>query len=129
MPNLQQLRSSLHFRNLLCWQEAHALALMVYKTTENFPRQEQFGLASQLRRAATSVTSNIAEGYGRQSVADKLHFYTMARGSLLEIQSQVVLARDLGYLKISEEEEFLSRSILAHKLINGLIAKMRTKQC
>ena len=86
-----------------------------------------FGLASQMQRAAVSVTSNIAEGFSRQSNKDKSHFYTMALGSLTELQNELLLARDLAYIT---NEKFLSvadQSVKIHKLINGLIKYLRNR--
>src|ERR1035437_1229381 len=86
------------FNDLKAWQEAHALVLMVYKCTESFPDKEKFGLTNQLRRAVISVTSNIAEGFGRQTSKEKIQFYYHSNGSLLEIKSQLFAGRDLKYL-------------------------------
>ena len=73
------------FTDLIAWQEAHKLALIVYKTTKKFPENEKFGLVSQMRRSAVSITSNIAEGFSRVSKKEKLQFYAIARGSLTEL--------------------------------------------
>ena len=82
--NYQKIKT---FRDLISWQEGHNLVLMIYEVTKTFPREEAFGLTTQLRRAAVSCTSNIAEGFSRLTANDKAHFYTMALGSLTEIQS------------------------------------------
>ena len=87
-----------HFKDLFVWQKAHELTLLVYKITDLFPRKEQFSLVDQMRRAAISIGSNIAEGFSRLSVPDKVHFFSMAKGSLTELQNQVFVARDVGYL-------------------------------
>jgi four helix bundle protein len=86
------------FRKLIAWKEAHMLALMIYKETQKFPDHEKFGLTSQLRRASSSVSANIAEGSGRSSVKDKAHFYIIARGSLVETDNFLELAHDLKYI-------------------------------
>lgn len=86
------------FRDLIVWQKAHRLTLSVYKVTKDFPSHEQYGLTSQMRRAAVSIASNIAEGFGRSSAKDKDHFYVMASASVRELQSQLSLASDLGYI-------------------------------
>ncbi len=86
------------FRDLVVWQEAHALTLLVYRSTETFPAHERFGLISQMRRAAMSVPANIVEGFRRRGVSDKLRFYNMAEGSLAELEYFIILAADLGYL-------------------------------
>jgi four helix bundle protein len=86
------------FTDLVVWQRAHALALAVYHLTATFPKAELFSLTSQLRRAAVSVSANIAEGYKRWTPADQRHFFTMAAGSLAETQALLILSKDLGYL-------------------------------
>lgn len=87
-----------HFTQLIVWQRAHQLTVAVYRLTERFPRSEVFGLTSQLRRAAVSVSANIAEGFKRQTPADQRHFYTIAAGSLAEAEALLIVARDVGYL-------------------------------
>jgi four helix bundle protein len=86
------------FSDLIVWQEAHKLCLIIYKETVTFPKHELFGLTSQMRRASISITSNIAEGFGRRSYKEKCQFYYHSYGSLTEIQSQLLLARDLHYI-------------------------------
>ena len=115
------------FEDLLAWQKARFLAKEVYKMTREFPKDEQFGLTSQMRRAATSVTANIAEGFSRQTLADKTHFYAMALGSLTELQSFLYNALDVGYLKESERGNLYNQSIMAHKLLTGLIKSTKRR--
>ncbi|HLB66068.1 MAG TPA: four helix bundle protein [Candidatus Saccharimonadales bacterium] len=116
------------FTDLTTWQKAHSLVLMIYKATENFPKQEQFGLTSQLRRAAVSITSNIAEGFSRQTTADKAHFYDMALGSCTEAQNQLMLARDLKFLSVNAFKTMADLSVEVHKLLNGLIKAVRSSK-
>ena len=85
------------YRNLIVWIEAKNLTVLIYQLTENFPRSEEFGLKSQLRRAAVSVMSQIAEGWIRRSTKDKLRYLEIAEGSLLELESQGEVAREVGY--------------------------------
>jgi four helix bundle protein len=85
------------FRDLVVWQRAVELCLALYKLTQEFPREEVYGLTSQLRRAGVSVASNIAEGFGRRSRPDYRSFLRVARGSVLEVQTQLVIARQLHY--------------------------------
>jgi four helix bundle protein len=85
------------FRDLVVWQRAVELSLAIYKLTSAFPSTEQFGLTNQLRRAAVSIASNIAEGYGRSSKGEYLQFLGHARGSNCEVQTQLVIARGLGF--------------------------------
>ncbi len=85
------------FEDLSVWQKAHELTLMVYRMTARFPREEQFGLVSQMRRAAVSVPANIAEGFKKRSRPDKVRFYNISQGSLEELRYYLILSRDLGY--------------------------------
>ncbi len=109
------------FSDLIAWQEGHKLVIGVYRQTEIFPSEEKFSLTSQIRRSAVSITSNIAEGFGRQSSKDKTHFYIMARGSVLELQNQLLIARDISLLTKLNFKQLAESSISVHKLINGLI--------
>src|SRR5437763_1392059 len=86
------------FTDLLAWKESHRLALMIYRITEKFPDKEIYSLVSQMRRCSVSITSNIAEGFSRQGIKEKIQFYYMAKGSLTELQSQLLIARDLKYM-------------------------------
>ncbi len=92
-----------HFTHLIAWQKNHKLTLKIYKVTRKFPKEELFGLISQIRRAAVSITANIAEGYGRFHSKDRIRFYLHARGSSTELQNHLILAHDLDYIT---EEEF-----------------------
>lgn len=110
-----------HFTHLIAWQKNHCLVLEIYKLTNNFPREELFGIIQQLRRAVCSITANIAEGYGRYHHKDKIKFYIMARGSSAEVQNFLIVAKDLSYVT---EEEFNRIKIISHegyKLICGLV--------
>ena len=109
------------FTDLRAWQEGHKLVLEIYKLTKQFPKEEQFGLTSQLRRAAVSFTSNSAEGFSRSSYKDKSKFYTMALGSLTEVQSQLLIARDIGYITRREFDDVAQQTVVASKITNGLI--------
>jgi four helix bundle protein len=113
------------FTDLNAWKEAHKLVLGVYKLTKTFPNDEQFALTSQMRRAVVSISSNIAEGFSRQTKADKLHFYTMAHGSLTEIQNQLLVSRDIGYAKAAEIQSLADQTVVTHKLLNGLMKALR----
>jgi four helix bundle protein len=95
----EERRTTQRFEDLIVWQKAHALVLSVYKASASFPPHEQYCLRSQLRRAAISVPANIAEGYAKQSKADKARFYNIAQGSLEEVRYYLILSGDLGYMK------------------------------
>lgn len=115
------------FTDLDAWKEAHKLVLFVYKQTKLFPDEEKFGLISQMRRASVSITSNIAEGFGRHSAKDKANFYTMAKTSLAELQNQFLIAQDLGYVDSSTYSDFDNRRVQVDKLLAGLIKSAATK--
>lgn len=109
------------FKDLVAWQEGHKLVLLIYKATDNFPAKETYSLIDQMRRAAVSITSNIAEGFSRRGPKDKVKFYYMAQGSLTEIQNQIIVAKDIHYLALKPFNEIWEQSIITHKLINGII--------
>lgn len=114
------------FRNLKVWQKAHALTLAVYKATQRFPRDELFALTQQLRRAAVSVPSNIAEGCGRSSNADFARFLWMANGSAKEVDYQLLLAKDLGYLDESTSAELVILLDEVKRMLASLIRSVET---
>ncbi len=89
------------FEDLVVWQKAHEFVLAAYRMTQSFPRSEVYGLVSQFRRAAVSIAANIAEGFRKRGVADKLRFYNIAEGSMEECRYYLILARDLGYADVS----------------------------
>jgi four helix bundle protein len=97
----------------------------IYRLTATFPREEMFGLTSQIRRASVSIPSNIAEGKGRYSQRDFLHFLMQARGSVNEVETQFLLAQDLGYLPDKQTDQLLSQSKELGKILNGLISSLR----
>ena len=109
------------FRDLKCWQKAFDLTVAVYAATRAFPKEELFALSNQLRRAAISVMSNIAEGKGRLSDKDSLRFFGNARGSLFEIESQIDIAERLRYISAVDARAIRSQTSEVGKLLNGLI--------
>lgn len=112
------------FVDLNAWRESHKYVLGIYKYTQNFPVSEQFGLTNQVRRAGVSITSNIAEGFSRATKADKMHFYTIAKGSLTETQNQLILARDIGYLRPEAFHKLADISVVSSKLLTGLMKSL-----
>jgi four helix bundle protein len=116
------------YRDLEVWQKSRRLASTLYRLTGDFPRSEMFGLTSQMRRASISVISNIAEGYGRRSSDDTIRFLVMARGSLLEIEAQTVVAIDLEFLPPSGGEDLIAKALEAVRLLNGLIRHHEQKR-
>lgn len=114
------------FTDLDAWKEGHQLVLMIYKITKFFPKEEMFGLVSQMRRSAISITSNIAEGFSRQSYKEKIQFYSIAQGSVTELQNQLLIAKDIGYISESKFQQIAEKTIIVHKLITGLIKRSKT---
>jgi len=112
---------------LLVWQRAHELVLKIYEITKEFPKEEQFGLTSQVRRAAVSIPSNIVEGKARNSVRDYLRFLLISRGSLEEVKYQLLLSRDLEYISNESYEITLTIADNVGKLLNGLIKSLEDK--
>ncbi len=115
------------FRELTVWQKSMQLATGIYRLTQGFPREETYGLSSQLRRAAVSIPSNIAEGHGRSGVGEYRQFLWIARGSNFELQTQLEIARDLkmGDPKLLKDSEALSQEV--GKMIYALLDKLRPK--
>ncbi|MBL7078088.1 four helix bundle protein [Candidatus Shapirobacteria bacterium] len=110
-----------NFSDLDAWKINHRLVLDVYKTTKDFPKDERYGIINQLRRAASSITANVAEGWGRYHYADRIRFYYNARGSSCEVQNFLVLSRDLGYLSSIDYQKLYLLATKGLKIINGLI--------
>ncbi|MGB7623641.1 MAG: four helix bundle protein [Terriglobia bacterium] len=108
------------YSDLIVWQKAMDLTSEVYSVTKCFPKDEIYGLTSQLRRAAVSVPSNIAEGQGRKSTSEFLHHLSIAYGSLLEMETQVMIAERLAYLEQQVVASLMTRTSEVGKLINGL---------
>jgi len=109
------------FLDLNSWKEAHKLVLLIYKVTDKFPSKEDYALTSQMRRAAVSVSSNIAEGFSRRGRKEKVLFYSMSLGSVTELQNQLLISKDVGYLNETETKIVSKQLVVVHKLINGLI--------
>jgi four helix bundle protein len=109
------------FTDLDVWKEGHRLVIITYRITKNFPKEEMFGLVSQLRRAVVSITSNIAEGFSRKSYTEKIQFYFMSLGSLSEVQNQFLISKDLGYLSKEEFDTAVEQTTMVSKLLNGII--------
>ena len=113
------------YRDLEVWQAAMRLVLDVYRETASFPKQEMFGLTSQLRRAAVSVASNIAEGKGRFSDRELSQFLSVSRGPVFEIETQVAISEELGFLAKPQSKELLNRCAELGRLLNGLMKAVR----
>jgi four helix bundle protein len=117
-----------NYRDLDVWKKSRALTADVYRVTRKFPRAEMFGLTSQMRRAAVSVPCNIAEAHGRRSNADITHFLLIARGSLLELETEALLACDLEFATEEEANRLLAGVTATVRPLNGLIYYYTKKQ-
>ena len=113
------------YQDLEAWQSAMTLVVEIYRNTANFPREEMFGLTSQLRRAAVSVASNIAEGKGRFSDRELSQFLSVARGSVFEIETQLAIALALEFLTAAQAQQLEDRCGEVGRLLNGLIKAVR----
>jgi four helix bundle protein len=113
------------YRDLIAWQKAFSLVTDVYRDTDLFPKRETYGLTGQIRRAAVSVVSNIAEGQGRNSRGEFEQFLGHVKGSLCELETQLLLGNALGYLPGSHLEELVARCDAVSRLINGLMQSLR----
>ena len=109
------------YRDLIAWQKAMHLVTAIYQPTSAFPREEIYGLTSQLRRAAVSVPSNIAEGQGRHGAPEFRHFLRQASGSVMEIETQILIAERLKFLNPEVAQELLAQCAEVGKILNGLI--------
>jgi four helix bundle protein len=114
-----------HFKKLIVWQKSINLVTEIYRITEQFPSSEIYGLTSQLRRASVSVPSNIAEGNTRRSKADYLQFLRIARGSCSEIETQIIISKNLGFIDDNTFETLSFNIIEISKMINGLINSLK----
>ena len=115
------------YEELDVWQKGVSLAIEVYKVTELFPRSEQFGLTGQIRRAATSIPANIAEGWGRGSTKEYIQFLLVARGSLLELETHLVISQKLNYVKEEQFEDLKMQTRRIGRMLNGLIQALRAR--
>ncbi|HBI16973.1 MAG: S23 ribosomal protein [Candidatus Moranbacteria bacterium GW2011_GWF2_34_56] len=114
------------FTDLNAWKEGHKLVLMIYKITKSFPEDEKFGLVSQMRRCAVSITSNIAEGFSRRGNKEKIQFYYIAAGSITELQNQLLISRDTNILDNLKFQEIAKQTTIVQRIINGLIKSTKS---
>ena len=111
------------FRDLTVWQKAHQLTLEIYKVTKDFPNEEKFGLVSQMRRAASSIPANIAEGFTKRGKKDKINFYNISQGSLEELKYFLILSKDLNYIRDEKPLYELGEEI--GKMLHSLILSIQ----
>lgn len=114
------------FTDLIVWKEGHMLVLSVYEITKKFPKEETYSMIDQMRRAASSITANIAEGFGRQTYKEKIQFFYISKGSLTELNNFLLIAKDLHYISEKTFEEISERAVVVEKLLHGLINKSKT---
>ena len=112
------------FRNLKVWEKAHQLTLALYRITASFPREEAYGLTSQIRRAASSIASNIAEGCGREGDAELARFCIIARGSASELEYELLLARDLKLIQLKDYETLSEQTVEIKRMLTVLVQKL-----
>lgn len=117
-----------NFYDLDAWKEGHELVINIYGITKSFPSEEKFGITSQLKRAASSITANIAEGFERYHFNDKIRFYYQARGSFSEVQNFLILSRDLKFIEEDVCIKMLDKCNSVGRLINGLIRSIENQK-
>lgn len=123
---MSEVRKIKSFTDLEAWRKGHQLVLVIYEITRQFPKDEIFGLISQMRRCVVSITCNIAEGFSRRTWREKIQFYSIACGSLTELQNQLLIARDVGYLSNEKFHEIANLTIEVQRIVGGLIKKSKT---
>lgn len=114
------------FTDLNVWKEGHKLVLMIYKITKNFPQEETYSIVDQMRRAAASITANIAEGFGRQTYKEKVQFYYVAKGSLSELKNFILIAKDVNYLSDGNFKILVEQANIVDQILQGFIKKTKT---
>jgi len=117
-----------NFKGLKVWQKSYQLCLELYENTKNFPREEKYGLSSQMRRAAISIPSNIAEGYGRKTIPDYVRCLYIAYGSTCELETQILLSGDLKYLNEDSENILLEKIKEVERMLMALIKSLKSKK-
>jgi four helix bundle protein len=115
------------FRKQKVWEKSHQLTLAIYKASEDFPREELYGLTSQIRRASSSIPANIAEGCGKNGEAELARFFQMARGSASELEYHLLLARDLDFLPVSEYERLTKELGEMQRMLASFINKLKAQ--
>ncbi len=116
-----------NFEDVVVWQKAHQFVLNVYTTTKLYPKDELFALTSQYRRAAVSIAANIAEGYGKKGINDKLRFYNIAEGSINECKYYIILSRDLDYVNAIDSDLLYQELTIIQKLLSAYSASIKKK--
>jgi len=117
-----------NYKELIVWQKSYHLCLEIYKLTKGFPKEEIYGLSSQIRRAAISVPCNIAEGYGRKTTLDYIRFLYIAYGSICELETQMLLSGDLGYIETDKLKILLDGMGEVERMLKALIKSLEIKR-
>ncbi|MBK8701517.1 MAG: four helix bundle protein [Saprospiraceae bacterium] len=115
------------YQDLMVWQKSMDLAKQIYVYTASFPKEEMYGLTSQMRRAAVSISANIAEGQARNSTGEFRHFLGIAKGSLAELETLIILSQNLAFLMQEKSEPLLNHSAEINKMLNGLLKSLPRK--
>jgi four helix bundle protein len=116
-----------NYKDLQVWQKSYQLCLKIYRITAQFPKEEKFGLTSQIKRSAVSIPSNIAEGYGRKTTADYIRILYISYGSICELETQILLARDLRFIEKREVDVILSDIAEVERMLKALIKSLENK--
>ncbi len=116
------------YRDLLVWQRAMDLVVQVYRLSDTLPRDEKYGLVQQMRRAAASVPSNVAEGHGRDHLGDYLHHLSIANGSLMEMETQVLIAGRMSYVSKESEDRALAQAAEVGRMLAGLVRALKRRR-
>lgn len=115
------------YKQLIVWQKSFRLSLKVFSITENFPKSEVYGLSSQMRRAGVSIPSNIAEGYARGHKAEYIQFLRTSYGSVAELDTQLLIAKELGYIGLTDYKQISGLIEEVSKMLNSLISKLNPR--
>ena len=115
------------YRELLIWQKSILVVTNIYKLTRDFPKEELFGITSQMRRCAISIPSNIAEGFGRNSQGDFKRFLNISLGSIYELQTQIEISQNLEYLNTENYKYLMESCVELEKMMNSLVSKIKAK--
>jgi four helix bundle protein len=116
-----------NYRELKVWQKSFELCKSIYKITKKFPRKEQYSLTSQIRKSAISIPSNIAEGYGRGTTKEYIHFLYIAYGSICELETQILLSKDFGYISEEDKNDLLEKVKEVERMLHALIKSLKNK--
>lgn len=120
------MNQELQFTKLFAWQKSHELTIKTYQIVKNFPKHEQFALSDQMRRCSNSIAANIAEGYSQNTRLSKSRYYSIARGSLTELQNHLLLAEKVKYIDQETLDSMINLTIEVHKLINGMLHTIKS---